>query len=480
MNQALDLRQLSVFQNDQQLVHDISLQIPAGTALTLLGESGSGKSLLAQAIMGKLPTALRSTGSIQIGTHHSDAATPQTRRALWGRQLGLLPQEPWLALDPTMPVQQQIAETYALVSQPAADSQNDSLRAARLRARTLAQQALRGLGLQDAGDKYPHMISGGMAQRVAFLATHAGGARMLIIDEPTKGLDNQRRDEVVELLRAALAEGIGLLTITHDVALAHALGGQTAIMLEGRIVEQGPAASVLAQPQHAYTRRLLAADPANWTPRQHSAGTTDKRPAVVKLDGIAKQFGGQQLFSDVSTAIGRAEFVSIAGPSGAGKTTLGNIVLGLVKPDRGRVERQAGLPALAFQKLYQDPSAAFAPHLTLARALRDLCQRHQLDWQVLSALLARLRLQPGLLERLPSQVSGGELQRFALARVLMLKPALIFADEPTSRLDPITQQETLELLAEHAREHDCAVLLVTHDRLIAQHLAERELSLLPA
>lgn len=478
MTIALEIQQLSVFGEAQGLVQDISLQIPAGTSLTLLGESGSGKSLLAQAIMGNLPAPLQCSGIVQIGAHRSDARLQKARHSLWGRKIGLLPQEPWLALDPTMRVERQIAETYALVSHPPADSQNDTLRAARLQARSFAQRALQSLGLQAAAKKYPHMISGGMAQRVAFLATHAAGAPMMIIDEPTKGLDSDRRDEVVQLLKTALAQGIGLLTITHDVALARALGGQIAVMLNGRIVEQGAADEILDHPQHEYTRRLFAADPVNWPPHQRrETQATTADDVVVRIEKVAKRFGRQQLFSDVSASIRKAEFVSVSGPSGSGKTTLGNIVLGLVKPDQGRIERNAALPALAFQKIYQDPSAAFAPGISLRRCLQDLVELHKLDWQVLNSLLARLGLQPALLERLPSQVSGGELQRFALARVLMLKPALIFADEPTSRLDLITQQETLKLLAEHADEHRCAVLLVTHDRDIARHLADRQLSL---
>ncbi|MFL9923995.1 ATP-binding cassette domain-containing protein [Herbaspirillum lusitanum] len=480
---ALEIEALSVFSRSQTLVQDISLQIAAGSALTLLGESGSGKSLLAQAVMGNLSPGLQCSGALQIGAHRSQAAAQSSRHALWGREIGLLPQEPWLALDPTMRVGQQIAETYQLVGQPAADSQNETLRATRVRARELTARALRSLGLQAASHKYPHMISGGMAQRIAFLATHAAGAPLMIIDEPTKGLDHERRAEVLQLLRTALVDRIGLLTITHDVWLARALGGQVAVMLDGRIVEQGPAEQILSRPQHAYTRRLLAADPANWTQRIVPTLEADEDRAqdddavIVRMQDVAKGFGAQPLLSDINLAIRRGEFVSITGPSGSGKTTLGNIVLGLAQPDRGRVQRRTGLARFAMQKIYQDPTAAFAPGITLRCALQDLLKLHRLGRQELQTMLERLRLRPGLLDRLPSQVSGGELQRFALARVLMLKPALIFADEPTSRLDPITQQETLQLLKEHAQANECAVLLVTHDRRIAGHLADRELAL---
>jgi len=478
---ALRVQDLSVWHGQSALVQGIDFSIARGGVMTLLGESGSGKSLLAQAIMGNLPGSLRCSGQIEIDGQRSDAADSAVRQRGWGRRIALLPQEPWLALDPTMTVARQVAETYELVSHPAADSQDDSLRAARKEARTLAGQALASLGLQDAADKYPFMISGGMAQRVAFLATHAAGAPLLIIDEPTKGLDADRRGEVLALLQAAQQQGMSLLCITHDVWLARALGGELAVMLNGRLVERGPADALLARPQHAYTRRLLAADPACWTPPVATgASAGPSSPVIVEVSKVAKTFGQQVLFSDVSARIHAGEIVAISGPSGAGKTTFGNIVLGLLSPDAGQVTRAPGLALTAFQKIYQDPAAAFAPAVTLRQSLRDLVRLHGLDLQRLEALLARMRVSPALLERLPRQVSGGELQRIALARVLLMQPALIFADEPTSRLDPLTQQEVIALLVEEARQAGSAVLLVTHDADIVRCVADRRLHLGPA
>lgn len=475
---ALRVQELRVLLDAQVLVRDISFTLPEGGVLTLLGESGSGKSLLAQAIMGNLPAPLRSSGRIEIAGQSSDAASPQARRPGWGRRIALLPQEPWLALDPTMTVRRQVAETYELVSHPAADSRNDSLRAARSGARQRAQAALASLGLADACDKYPFMISGGMAQRVAFLATHAAGAPLMLIDEPTKGLDPQRRDEVLALLQAARAQGMSLLCITHDVWLARALGGDLAVMRAGEMVEQGSAETILGQPRYDYTRRLLAADPACWpTPAPTSAAAARTRAEIVRLDQVGKSFGRQQLFAGVDARIHAGEIVAVSGPSGAGKTTLGNIVLGLLAPDSGVVTPAAGLARTAFQKIYQDPAAAFAPGMRLRTALQDLQRLHALDWDDLEQLLARMRIAPALLERLPGQVSGGELQRVALARVLWMRPALVFADEPTSRLDPLTQQEVLALLVELARARDCAVLLVTHDADIVRCLADSQIRL---
>jgi len=461
----LEVAGLRVFDavSGKAIVDGVSLRVAAGGALTLLGESGSGKSLLAQAIMGTLAPGLRAEGAIVIGGERFDAADQHSRRRLWGRALALLPQEPWLALDPTMRVRQQVAETHELVAGKAPKA-----------AREAALRDLAQLGLQDAARRYPHQISGGMAQRVAFLATHAAGAKLLIVDEPSKGLDSGKRGELLAMLRAAQADGMAVLCITHDVWLARALGGDTAVMLDGAVIEQGAAPQLLSRPEHAYTRALLAADPAAW-PVRH--GLQAPGEIVAHVDMVAKSFGKHRLFDGISFDIHRGEVVAITGDSGAGKTTFGNLLLGLLRPDAGTVTRAAGLARTAFQKLYQDPAAAFAPGVKLRTALADVLALHGLPWDAVTPWLARLRLGEQLLDRLPSQVSGGELQRFALARVLLLKPALIFADEPTSRLDPVTQQQTLNLLLEAAGDSGCAVLLVTHDEHIARAVAQRRVSL---
>lgn len=464
---ALAVEGLAVLHGERALVRDISFSIPAGGVFTLLGESGSGKSLLAQAIMGNLPAPLRCEGRVAIGGETTQAGDQSSRHPGWGRRLALLPQEPWLALDPTMIVASQVAESYALVAN-----------APRARAATLAARALASLGLSDAARKYPFMLSGGMAQRVAFLATHAAGAPLMIVDEPTKGLDAGRRGEVLALLRTAQAQGMALLCITHDIWLARALKGRLAVMLDGAMIETGDAAEVLAAPRHAYTRRLLAADPASWPAwPAPAAAPAAAANALVQVEQIGKSFGRQALFAGVDASIGPGEIVAVSGPSGSGKTTFGNIVLGLVRPDSGRVRRAPGLAPTAFQKIQQDPGAAFAPRIRLRQSLLDLVTLHRLDWAALEALLARMRLAPALLERLPHQVSGGELQRIALARVLLMKPALIFADEPTSRLDPVTQQDVFALMREQLHDARCALLLVTHDADIVGSVAQRRIDL---
>ena len=447
------------------IVNQVSLVLDAGRRLTILGESGSGKSVLAQAIMGTLPPGLIASGEISVwGTRlpHGGNPTP-LHQALWGRQIALLPQEPWNALDPTMQARAQVAEVgrHVLGQDWSAAWRN-------------GDAALVALRLSDALNKYPHQLSGGMAQRVAIAASCASGARLLIADEPTKGLDATMRDQVAELLVAHLYADHALITITHDVALARRLGGDVAVMLNGHLIEHGPATRLLEQPQHAYSRALIAAEPAQWhrmvKPVPAGAAT------VVAADSVSKAYGPNQLFSDVSLSIAAGETIAVAGPSGCGKTTLGHILMGLTRPDRGTVAWPGAARPNALQKLYQDPPSAFAPRRRLRDSLSDLISLHRLSRVDASNHMAALALGNALLDRLPSEVSGGELQRFALLRVLLLKPALVFADEPTSRLDPITQERAMRVLCSEAAAHRFGVMLVTHDQDIAAKAAHRMVS----
>jgi peptide/nickel transport system ATP-binding protein len=407
---------------------------------------------------------LQVAGHVSILGDLQRADDQRARRQYWGRTLTLLPQEPWTALDPTMRARSQVAEVYERVRRMAGGT-----RAARSR----AGEDFAALHLADAPRAFPFMLSGGMAQRVAFAAARAGGASVLVADEPTKGLDADRRDGIVSMLRSHLEHHGTLLTITHDVSIARALGGTIAVMLDGRIVEQDTADRLLAAPQHPYTRRLLAAEPSAWPSRPPRPGGN----VILSATGIAKAFGHHRLFSNLDIEVRAGDLTAITGPSGSGKTTLGGVLLGLVAADEGVIVRPPQMPAWKYQKLYQDPVASFAPRATLRTLLEDVVERHGREWAAVDHLLRRVRLAANLLDRRPDQVSGGELQRFALVRVLMIDPVVVFADEPTSRLDPITQQETLELLVETAADRGCALILVTHDQVIAEKLGARIVSL---
>ncbi len=440
----------------RKLLQGCSFELRAGERLTLVGESGAGKSLLAQAIMGTLPGVMQVSGQVQIVGRETNGQRPRTQ-PLWGKQIVMLPQEPWTALNPVMRLRTQVAEAGRFASGHAWTV-----------AFQKADQHLAALGLSHAGRQWLHQVSGGMAQRVGIACASQSDARVLIADEPTKGLDASACEQVAQLLGSAQQQGQALLTITHDLDLALRLGGRVAVMRQGTIVETGEVAAVLAAPEHAYTRELVAAQPRHWPmlarPRSRAQGNE-----VIAADQVSVQFDDRAVLQGASLPIAEGASVAVVGPSGSGKTTLGNVLLGLLKPRQGSVRRRAGVPAWRFQKLYQDPVASFAPGQTIRRGLQDLLHLHHLDATPMGTWLQRLRLTDDLLDRLPSDVSGGELQRLAILRAMLLQPVFVFADEPTSRLDALTQRETMVALCEAMAESACAMLLVSHD----PHLAHK-------
>jgi peptide/nickel transport system ATP-binding protein len=462
MSALLEIEELRVTADGVTLLESLSLDLQAGERLTIVGETGAGKSLLMQAIMGLLPAPLQSHGRVRVDGVDLASLSRSARERLWGKRIGMLPQEPWHALDPLMRNQQQVAEVHECVAGMTAKQANQK-----------AAQALADVGLEGAAEQLPGQLSGGMAQRLAFCAATAGGTQLLLVDEPTKGLDASRRDQLTGLLDAH-GERAALLTITHDVEVARQLGGTVMVMRAGRLVERGAAAQVLGAPTADYTRELIAADPRHWPVRPQRTMTTD---SVLEARGLAKRRGGKLLFEGLDLTICAGEIIGIAGDSGCGKSSLGDILLGLLRPDSGEVTRQPGIAAHRYLKLYQDPPAAFAPGVSLRRLFDDVIGLHRLDPRRLLPLLDQLRLSPGLLDRTAGEVSGGELQRLAIARALLLEPVLLFADEPVSRLDPITAREVIALLTEAATERDCALLLVSHDAQMLARTCDRQLLL---
>lgn len=453
------------------LLEPVSLALKAGEPLVVIGETGSGKSLLAQALLGTLPPELVASGSLWLDGEPYPLHTPENRRPLWGRRLAVLPQEPWLALDPLMKVIRQVGEAYRLVAGRSAQASHAA-----------ARSDLEQLGVAAASEQLPGKLSGGMAQRVAFAAARAGGAPLLIADEPTKGLDAARVSEIGELLLKSLAETprAGLMVITHDMALAHQIGGRLMVVRRGQVIEQGATRDVLAAPTHAYTRRLVNAAPQAWPeaafkPAADSASRDGKvaGETIIRAENLTIARGGTALLRDVELSVKGGEIIGVQGASGCGKSSLGDALLGLLPPHSGRVVQHA--ERLEYQKLYQDPVATFPPRRTLGRLLKDLSARHRLDDSQLPQLMEQLSLAPELLSRLPGQVSGGELQRFALLRLMLIKPRFVFADEPTSRLDPLVQQEVIACMVKMVREQGTALVLVSHDAALLRKVADRVL-----
>lgn len=454
----------AVVRHRATLLADVSdLRLRPGHPVTIVGESGSGKSVLAHALMGTLPHELDAEGSMAIGSTRFDLAERHVRR-LWGRCLALLPQEPALALDPTMRVRAQVVEGAS------------GWRPLRRDLRGLADDRLARLGLAHAADAFPHTLSGGMAQRVAYAAATIGGAPVLVVDEPSKGLDAVAVDRLVALLTDHLEAGGLLLMITHDLQLARRIGGTVMVMRDATVVETGPADAVLKRPSHTYTRQLLAAEPARRSRTWTTSGPSES-DTLLTARGVTKSFGATPVLRDLDVTIRAGERWAVTGPSGTGKTTLGNVLLRLMPVDSGEVTHGPGAGGARLQKLYQDPALSFPRRVPLASSMRDVARRHDVADAGVAALLEQVGLDPQILDRRPDQVSGGELQRIAIVRAMLPRPALIFADEPTSRLDLLSQQLTMDVLMGELDQTGCGLLFVTHDDALATAVTDRCLDL---
>lgn len=438
-----------------RLVAPLDLALEPGRATCLVGESGAGKSLVCAAIAATLPPDLRAGGRLWLDGRDIAALPPAARPSLWARQLFLLPQEPWTALAPARAALPQVDDMRRIHGGPPG----------------LAARLMERMGLRPGPDgaKRPGQLSGGMAQRVAMAIALGAPAGIVMVDEPTKGLDPRRRGQVEAGLRALLGEGRAVLLVTHDIALARAIGDEIVILREGEAVERGPPARVLAAPSHPFTRALLAAQPERWAKRKRAA-----RPPMLEVTDLAIRpaRGAPILASGLRFSMAAGGITGLRGPSGSGKTTLGDTLLGLTRPAHGRIEWIGGGTG---QKLFQDPGMAFAPWrpigATLADALASAGRRRAAVGAESGALLRRLNLSPALLARRPSAVSGGELQRLSLARALLARPRFIFADEPTSRLDAISQQALSHLLCDVA-DTGTAILLASHDQTLLARMAD--------
>jgi len=462
---TLAVENLTVHAGEQRLLGPISFELPAGQSLVIMGETGAGKSLLAQAVLGTLPDALHAEGVIYLNGQRIDQLTPEQRSVFWGREVAILPQEPWRALDPLMAAAAQVRESHHFVA-----GRN------RRESREATARDFDTLDLTGAEKRLPNALSGGMAQRVAFAAATAADAPVLIADEPTKGLDAERSAKVVGLLADVPQQGGTLLTITHEASVARRLGGDLLVLKSGDLVESGPTEQVLARPSAAYTQELLNAEPQAW-PR---TAASNSGPLVLEASGLSIRHNDRVLLENFDLGLHAGERIAITGPSGIGKTSLLDVLAGIKQAAKGKIQRAGTVAKTGIQKLYQDPPAAFPSKVTLGNSLRDVAQLHGMEWSVVAGYLSQLGIHHSLMERRPDAVSGGELQRISIARALTANPSVLLADEPTSRLDPITQRETLAMLADIARERNIAIVLVTHEMDIAAKWADRSVELAPA
>ena len=476
---------------DHAAVDDVSLSLRAGRVLCVVGESGAGKSTVAAAVFGLVdPPGRIEGGRIRLEGRDLAALDERGMRAVRGRRIGAIFQDPLSALNPVLTIGRQMipAIRHATGLGP---------RAARARAvELLAQVAIPEPATRLR--QYPHQLSGGMRQRVVIAIAISGAPALLVADEPTTALDVSIQAEVLDVIRdLARTRGIGVLLITHDMAVVAGIADEVAVMRHGRLVEAGPAAEVLFAPRMTYTRALIDAVP------RPDAAPPVPRPAaepILSLEEVSVAFAGPrtlraadrravQALDAVSLRLDRGESLGLVGESGSGKSTLARVACGLQAPDAGTViydghdvtalarDRRLRRHALSMQMVFQDPFASLDPRqtvlsaLTEPLALRGLARSDRRTRAM--AALAAVGLTEADAAKTPRAFSGGQRQRLSIARALVMEPDLLICDEPTSALDVSVQAQVLALLADLRARLGLSLLFVSHDLAVIRQVCDR-------
>ncbi|WFT89519.1 dipeptide ABC transporter ATP-binding protein [Rhizobium leguminosarum] len=484
-----------------EAVSDLSLRIAPGEILALVGESGSGKSVTARALVGLAGAHAHVQARRMVLEGHDGRPLDLLRqsqkawREIRGREIGFVLQDALVSLDPLRMVGREIAEPL-LAHRLVARSQVAACVGELLTRVGVAEPEIRAA-------QYPHELSGGLRQRALIASALAGEPRLLIADEPTTALDATVQQQILSVFKGLASAGFGVLLITHDLAVAAQLADRVAVMQNGCLVESGPAQDVLSAPQHAYTRRLLAAVPTGAT-RGRRLSAPDAAPVYSRapVDGEPllqvrhasvsfKRPDGSLLEAvrEVSLQIGRGETLGIVGESGSGKTTLGKIALALRRPDSGDVlfdgrpwsalTEAVRRPVRAgIQTISQDPLSSFDPRFTVERIIEQpLRLLGGLDKTArrrkVAELIEMVGLRPELLARRPTALSGGQRQRVSIAQALAAQPKLLVCDEPVSALDVTTQAQVLDLLVDLQHRLALSMMFISHDLGVVQHMSHR-------
>ncbi|GAA1547980.1 ABC transporter ATP-binding protein [Actinomadura kijaniata] len=470
---ALEIEDLVVRVAGRAVVDGLSLSVPAGRVVALVGPSGSGKSLTARSVvrLHDPDAGVGVSGRIAVGGTDVTALGARGLRALRGRRVGYAFQDAAASLNPTITIGRHLAETVR------AHGTGDPFE--------VGAAALERCGLA-AGEVWgarPFELSGGQAQRAALALATVLEPDLLIADEVTTALDPVTQAEVLDTVRAQAAErGRAVLLITHDLAVAGRWPDAIAVLSGGRVIERGPAAELLAAPREAFTRELVAAaGPDTASPR---GGGPAPGPAPRETAAVRRVLRGRGrttvALDGVDFSVAPGEAVAVVGRSGSGKSTLVGTLAALDRPQGGAV-RAGGRDVWALRErdrravrrgaglVFQDALASFDPRYTVERVVAEALGGRD----GVAALLERVGLDPALAARRPATLSGGERQRVALARALAAGPALLLADEPTTGLDVLAQERVLALLDRLRREEGLAVVFVTHDLRVARRIADR-------
>ncbi len=471
-------------------VQSVSLQIEAGRTLCVVGESGSGKSVMATTVMGLLDKALKPVaGDILLNGESLLVASAARMRELRGQTLGMVFQEPMTALNPVMTCGDQVDELLTTHTQWSAEERRAEI--LRVFERVRLPEPERMLR------SYPHQLSGGQRQRIVIAMAVILKPALLICDEPTTALDVTTQQEILRLIADLQREqGSAVLFITHDMGVVAEIADQVLVMNQGEVVESAARDEVLCRPRAAYTRQLLSAVPAMTppAPRPVATGAVQLAGQDVGKTYVTRDWLGRArptvALEHAELALRAGETVGVVGESGSGKSTLARCLIRLIDPTAGRIHwgdaEVAYLPESQLRPLrhrvqvvFQDPNRSLNPRRTVGQSLiegaMNFGQSRQ-DAEALAAdLMQQVRLPVEALKRYPSQFSGGQRQRLAIARALACRPQVLVADEAVSALDVSVQAQILTLLREVQDRLGLGLLFITHDLRVAAQLCDRVL-----
>ncbi|MEO9458403.1 MAG: ABC transporter ATP-binding protein [Lentilitoribacter sp.] len=469
-------------------VKNVSFDIHKGETVALVGESGSGKSVSALSVLKLLsyPAASHPNGEILFKGQNLMQASERELRGVRGNDITMIFQEPMTSLNPLHSIERQIAEILHLHQlQDPKQAQKGVL------------ELLKQVGIRNAEQRlsaYPHELSGGQRQRVMIAMALANRPELLIADEPTTALDVTVQAQILELLADLKQQhGMSMLFITHDLGIVRRIADRVCVMTNGEIVETGPVKEIFDNPQHEYTKHLLAAEPKGTPPKSYPSapivleGKDVKVWFPIKSGFLRKTTDHVKAVDGIDLVLRAGQTLGVVGESGSGKTTLG-LALSRMISSQGKIAyigkdidsysfKQMRELRNEMQIVFQDPYGSLSPRMSIAQIIGEGLAIHEpqlspeeRDKRVVNAL-EEVGLSPELRWRYPHEFSGGQRQRIAIARAMVLKPKFVMLDEPTSALDMSVQAQVVDLLRDLQKRYDLAYLFISHDLKVVRALA---------